>query len=64
MGLDYSQKRLLNMALRKGEGKRATLSSMTRRKPFMRNLEVYAFWTGFASTIVSVVQVFIIAFKD
>lgn len=52
------------MALRKGEGKRATLSSMTRRKPFMRNLEVYAFWTGFASTIVSVVQVFIIAFKD
>ncbi|MEJ0053374.1 MAG: hypothetical protein WDN10_01415 [bacterium] len=28
---------------------------------FMRNLEVYAFWTGFASTLISLVQVVIIA---
>lgn len=62
MGLDYSQKRLLNMPFRKTEGKRATLSSM-RKKPFTKNLEVYAFWTGFASTLVSVIQVLIIALK-
>jgi len=63
MGLDYSQKRLLNMALRKGAGKRATLSPMKRRRHFGAGLEVYAFWTGFASTLVSVVQVIIIALK-
>jgi hypothetical protein len=63
MGLDYSQKRLLNMALKRRAGKHATLSHMRRRKPFMQNLEVYAFWTGFASTLVSIIQVCIIAFK-
>ena len=64
MSLDYSQKQLLNMAGKKPVGKRATLSHMTRRKPFMQNLQVYAFWTGFASTLVSVIQVLIIALKD
>lgn len=63
MGLDYSQKRLLNMPLRKRAGKHATLSLMNRRQPFRKNLEVYAFWTGFASTIVSVIQMLIIALK-
>lgn len=28
----------------------------------MRNLQVYAFWTGFVSTLVSVIQVLVIAF--
>ena len=64
MGLDYSQKRLLNIALRKRAGKRATLSTMKkRRRAFGGKLEIYAFWTGFASTLVSLVQVLIIAFK-
>ena len=63
MGLDYSQKRLLSISRHKAVGKRATLSSMSRKKPFMKNLEVYAFWTGFASTLVSVIQVLIIALK-
>ncbi len=63
MGLDYSQKRLLNPGLyKKGRGEHATLSSMKRRR-FPRHLEVYAFWTGFASTLVSVIQVIIIALK-
>jgi hypothetical protein len=44
---------------------------MTRRKKhsvkkklaknFLSHLEVYAFWTGFASTIISLMQVLIIA---
>jgi hypothetical protein len=64
MGLDYSQKRLLNIASHKRAGKRATLSSMKRRRQlFGGHLEIYAFWTGFASTMVSLVQVIIIAFK-
>lgn len=64
MGLDYSQKRLLNMALHKGAGKRATLLSMKRKGRFAGHLEIYAFWTGFASTLVSLVQVVIIALKN
>jgi hypothetical protein len=63
MGLDYSQKRLLNIARTKGTGKRATLFSMKRKRRFGAGLEVYAFWTGFTSTLVSVVQVIIIALK-
>lgn len=51
------------MARTKGVGKRATLFSMKRKRHFGAGLEVYAFWTGFASTIVSVVQVIIIALK-
>ena len=63
MGLDYSQKRLLNIASHKRAGKRATLSSMKRKRRYGAGLEVYAFWTGFASTLVSVIQVVIIALK-
>jgi hypothetical protein len=64
MSLDYSQKRLLNMALKNGKGKRATLLSMKkRRSSFRPGLEVYAFWTGFASTLVSFAQVLIMAMK-
>ena len=63
MSLDYSQKRLLNMASHKGVGKRATLSPMKRKRRFGAGLEIYAFWTGFASTLVSVIQVIIIALK-
>lgn len=63
MGLNYSQKRLLNIASEKRAGKHATLSVMRQRRRFGTGLEVYAFWTGFASTLVSVVQVIIIALK-
>jgi hypothetical protein len=64
MGLDYSQKQLLGIASQKPAGKHATLSHMSRRKSFKDNLQVYAFWTGLASTLVSVIQVFIIATKQ
>lgn len=62
MGLDYSQKQLLNIAMRKRAGKHATLFTMKKRhrRP---GLEVYAFWTGVVSTFVSIVQVIILAFK-
>jgi hypothetical protein len=63
MSLDYSQKQLLNMTLHKRAGKHATLSSMKRKRRFGAGLEIYAFWTGFASTLVSLVQVIIIALK-
>jgi hypothetical protein len=63
MSLDYSQKQLLNMALHKRAGKHATLSPMKRKRRFGAGLEIYAFWTGFASTLVSLVQVIIIALK-
>jgi hypothetical protein len=67
MGLDYSQKRLLNTPLRdakKGRGKRrATLSSMRQKRQFPEKLELYAFWTGFMSTIISLIQVIILALK-
>ena len=33
-------------------------------KNFVQNLEVYAFWTGFTSTLISLVQVVIIALKN
>ncbi len=69
MGLDYSQKRLLSSALRgakKGRGhRRAMISSMSMRKRehFAEKLEIYAFWTGLMSTVISLVQVVIIALK-
>ena len=34
---------------------------MRLKKP--KNLEVYAFWTGFSSTLISLLHVLIIAFK-
>lgn len=63
MGLDYSQKRLLNTDLYRPKGKRATLSSMRRKQSFVQKLQIYAFWTGFLSTLISLLQVIIIALK-
>ena len=34
-----------------------------RHVSWAKNLEVYAFWTGFTSTIISLVQVVVIALK-
>jgi hypothetical protein len=34
---------------------------MSLKKP--KNLEVYAFWTGLSSTVISLLHVLIIAFK-
>jgi hypothetical protein len=63
MGLDYGQKQLLSIAAGQGKRRRATLSHMSRKGSFSKNLQVYAFWTGFASTLVSVIQMLILAFK-
>lgn len=64
MGLNYSQKELLGSVLtKKGRRGHGTLSLM-RRKNFPGNLQVYAFWTGFASTIISLIQVVILAIKN
>lgn len=63
MGLDYSQKQLLNTSLYKTKGKRGTLSHMRRKQNFMGKLQIYAFWTGFMSTLISLCQVIIIALK-
>lgn len=64
MGLDYSQKRLLGKTFhQKGSGGHGTLSSMRRKNGWKRNLEMYAFLTGFMSTIISLAQVIIIAIK-
>jgi len=35
-----------------------------RKRSFVDNLEIYAFWTGFMSTIISLLQVIIIAIKN
>ena len=64
MGLDYSQKRLLGNTFKKGSGHgRGILSGMSRKNGWKRNLEVYAFITGFMSTIISLAQVIILAIK-
>lgn len=41
-------------------------SYMTKqhKKRWGSNLEVYAFWTGFLSTVISLLQVIVIALKD
>ena len=36
---------------------------MSRKKHWVKNLEMYAFWTGFTSTIISLLQVIVIALK-
>lgn len=36
---------------------------MRREKRFVERLEIYAFWTGFMSTLISLLQVIIIALK-
>ncbi|MBU6323706.1 MAG: hypothetical protein KGI41_01720 [Patescibacteria group bacterium] len=33
-------------------------------KGFFTHLEIYAFWTGFASTVISLAQVIIIALRS
>ncbi len=38
-----------------------TRKKKTFTKSFLNHLEVYAFWTGFASTLISLMQVLIIA---
>jgi hypothetical protein len=64
MSLDYSQKRLLSTAFhKKGSNRHAILFPMRRKKNWKENLETYAFWTGFMSTLISLLQVIIIAFK-
>lgn len=39
------------------------LFPMSKKKGWASNLEVYAFWTGFLSTIISLLQVIVIALK-
>ena len=51
------------MALKKGKGRHASILHMKKRRTFGKGLEVYAFWTGFASTLISVVQVIVVALK-
>jgi hypothetical protein len=36
---------------------------MSRKKSWRSNLEIYAFWTGFLSTVISLLQVIVIALK-
>lgn len=64
MGLDYSQKRLLGKTFHKKGSGHGTLSSMRRKNNWKNNLEVYAFWTGLMSTLISLLQVVIIAIKN
>ncbi|MBI3572077.1 hypothetical protein HY091_00890 [Candidatus Kaiserbacteria bacterium] len=52
MSLDYSEKRLIGGPLHH-----------KRRRGLAGRLELYAFWTGFLSTLISLVQVIIIANK-
>lgn len=63
MGLNFSQKQLLNTSLYEAKGKRATLFPMRQKRGFAGKLHIYAFWTGFMSTLISLVQVIIIALK-
>ncbi len=63
MGLDYSQKRLLGKTFHKKGSGHGTLSPMRRKKNWKQNLEMYAFLTGFMSTVISLVQVIILAIK-
>lgn len=63
MPLDYSQKQLLSTALKGGAG-HGTFTRMKKHGlSFSEKLPAYAFWTGFLSTIISLVQVIIIASK-
>lgn len=65
MALDYSQKQLLSSAMqnkrRSGRGK---ITPMRRKQHFMDKLQLYAFWTGLFSTLISLCQVIIIALKN
>lgn len=65
MSLDYSQKRLLGFALhKKGSGRHSdTIFPMRHKKSWKANLEIYAFWTGFLSTVISLLQVIVLTFK-
>jgi len=48
---------------RKTSARFASNKRMEAFKHFGRNLEVYAFWTGFISTLISLIQVVVIAMK-
>ncbi len=61
--MDYSQKRLFSIARHGAKGKHGTLSSMARKKGWVKNIELYAFWTGFMSTLISLAQVVLLALK-
>jgi hypothetical protein len=63
MALDYNQRQLLNTALYKTKGKRATLSNMRKKELSGGRLQIYAFWMGFMSTVISLIQVIVIALK-
>ena len=53
MGLDYSQKQLLNAPLRKGG----------RRDARTRRLQLYAVMTGFLSTLISLATTIVLLLK-
>lgn len=40
------------------------MAKRNKRRVLIRDLEIYAFWTGFMSTIISLIQVIIIALKN
>ncbi len=42
---------------------RYTKKTLLERSGLMSNLEMYAFWTGVASTLISLIQVFVLANK-
>lgn len=64
MSLDFSQKQLLKIAAgKKRRGSHDKLLNMKRKRNFVDKLQIYAFWTGFMSTIISLCQVIIIALK-
>lgn len=54
MGLDYSQKQLLNAPLRKGG---------RRRDARTRRLQLYAVMTGFLSTLISLATTIVLLLK-
>ena len=58
MGINFSQKHLLSLGRHKKTGQKKG-----SRRRTTANLEMYAFWTGFMSTIISLIQVIVVATK-
>lgn len=66
MSLNFSQRRLLKKETKEGRRPRRTgvvKAAAKRKEDFSGHLEIYAFWTGFASTIISLVETVVIAMK-
>lgn len=63
MSSDYPQRQLLNAFFTKTKGKRVIISPMSQKRVSQGRLQLYAFWMGFMSTIISLVQVIVIALK-